>query len=312
MKNPSLSVIIPVFQNELNIQDCYNRVSSILTINKIDFELIFVNDGSTDNSYFHLIKIQKGDERVTVINLVRNFGQVAAILCGLDHSRGKCCVNISADLQDPPEMIVLMYETWRKDEKKLIIGARIKRNDSFISNLSSKIFYSLFQKYAIANMPKGGFDFFLVDREILNIVLESRESNTFLQGLLLWPGFNPHFIEYERQQRTKGKSQWHFSKKINYFIDGFVSYSFFPIRMISVFGIFFFILALLLVAILVFQRIYIGTQLPGWTSIVILILFLQSFQFIFIGVLGEYIWRNIEQNRKRPIFIVESIKKINQ
>ena len=233
-----ISIVIPVFQNELNIAPTYQALKSEFEKAALfDFEIVFVNDGSTDNSWEELLKVYNADpERVTLINFLRNFGQVPALLAGFSNATGDCVIAMSADLQDPPAVILQLIEEWDRGHK-LVVATRESRHDGYLNKLTSRLFYRLMRKFALPNMPVGGYDFFLMDRDVVKLLLQMDERNLFLQGQILWLGHRPKLILYERRKRELGKSQWSLSRKIKYFIDGFVAYSFFPIRLVSVLGI---------------------------------------------------------------------------
>lgn len=266
---PTLSIVIPVYQNELNLADTYQVLSAVLEGLPTGFtaEFVFVNDGSTDNSYAELIKIQSQSRRaVTIVDLWRNFGQVAALFAGYRAARGQTVVTISADLQDPPELILEMVKAWQRGEK-LVLAVRAGREESLFRKWTSFGFYAAMRKFAIATMPMGGFDYFLMDRQLLEMMLAINERNIFLQGQVLWPGVKPFEIPYVRRPRLKGRSQWKLSQKISYFLDGFTAYSAFPLRLAAWAGAGFCVLACLASGWLVFQRIFYGTALVGWNVI---------------------------------------------
>lgn len=306
---PALSIVIPVYQNELNLADSYQALSGVLDALPPDFaaEFVFVNDGSTDNSYAELIKIQSQSRRpVTVVDLWRNFGQVAALFAGYRAARGQTVVTISADLQDPPELILEMVKAWQRGEK-LVLAVRADREESLFRKWTSWVFYAAMRKFAIATVPVGGFDYFLMDRQLLDMMLSINERNVFLQGQVLWPGIKPFEIPYMRRPRLKGKSQWKLSRKIGYFLDGFTAYTAFPLRLATWTGAGFCVLACLISVLLVIQRIVYGTAIAGWTSLMIVILMLGGIQMLTIGILGEYLWRTLEQTRIRPMYLVRQI-----
>jgi polyisoprenyl-phosphate glycosyltransferase len=305
-----VSIVIPVFQNELNIAPTYAALKSELEkANRFDYEIVFVNDGSTDNSWLELLKVYDADpEHVTLINLLRNFGQVPAMLAGFANATGDCVVAMSADLQDPPAIVLEMLDEWERGHK-LVVATRESRNDGFINKLSSKLFYRLMRKFALPNMPLGGYDFFLIDRSIVQLLLRMDERNRFLQGQILWLGHHPKLIRYERRKRELGKSQWSLSRKIKYFIDGFVAYSFFPIRLVSVLGIGVFFVGLILSVIIAVQTILFGTRAVGWSSLMVALLTLNGLQMMMIGIMGEYLWRNFDETRKRPLYLIEHVNR---
>jgi polyisoprenyl-phosphate glycosyltransferase len=302
----ALSIVIPVYQNELSLADTYQSLNRVLDALPPDLpaEFVFVNDGSTDNSYAELMKIQAQSRRpVTVVDLWRNFGQVAALFAGYRAARGQTVVTISADLQDPPELILEMVKAWQHGEK-LVLAVRADREESWFRKWTSWVFYAAMRKFAIATMPIGGFDYFLMDRQLLDLMLSINERNVFLQGQVLWPGIKPFEITYVRRTRLKGRSQWKLSRKISYFLDGFTAYTAFPLRLATWMGAVFCVLACLISVLLVIQRFVYGTALAGWTSLMIVILMIGGIQMLTIGILGEYLWRNLEQTRVRPMYLV--------
>jgi len=305
-----ISIVIPVFQNELNIAPTYQAVKAELEkADLFEFEIVFVNDGSTDNSWQELLKVYNADpERITLINLLRNFGQVPALLAGFANATGACGIAMAADLQDPPGVILEMIEEWNRGHK-LVVATRETRRDGYMNKFSSQLFYRLMRKFAIPNMPVGGYDFFLIDRSIVHLLLQMDERNLFLQGQILWMGHPPKLIMYERRKRELGKSQWSLSRKIKYFIDGFVAYSFFPIRLVSVVGIGMFFLGIILSVIIAIQTLMFGTKSVGWSSIMVALLMLNGLQMMMIGVVGEYLWRNFDETRKRPLYLIEHIHR---
>jgi polyisoprenyl-phosphate glycosyltransferase len=303
-----ISIVIPVFQNELNIAPTYQALKSEFEKAALfDFEIVFVNDGSTDNSWEELLKVYNADpERVTLINFLRNFGQVPALLAGFSNATGDCVIAMSADLQDPPAVILEMIEEWDRGHK-LVVATREARHDGHLNKLTSQLFYRLMRKFALPNMPVGGYDFFLMDRDVVDLLLQMDERNLFLQGQILWLGHRPKLILYERRKRELGKSQWSLSRKIKYFIDGFVAYSFFPIRLVSVLGIAVFFLGIILSVIIAIQTVLFGTKSVGWSSLMVALLTLNGLQMMMIGVIGEYLWRNFDETRKRPMYLIENI-----
>ena len=305
-----VSIVIPVFQNELNIAPTYQALKSALEkASGFDYEIVFVNDGSTDNSWTELRKVYDADpERITLINLLRNFGQVPAMLAGFANATGDCIVSMSADLQDPPSLVLQMLDEWESGHK-LVVATRESRNDGFVNKLTSKMFYRLMRKFALPNMPLGGYDFFLIDRSIVELLLRMDERNRFIQGQILWLGHRPKLIMYERRKRDLGRSQWSLSRKIKYFIDGFVAYSFFPIRLVSVMGILVFFVGIILSAIIAVETILFGTRAVGWSSLMVALLTLNGLQMMMIGIMGEYLWRNFDETRKRPLYLIEHVNK---
>jgi glycosyltransferase involved in cell wall biosynthesis len=298
-----LSFVIPVFRNEGSIFLTYEKVVNLLSKLYLDAELIFVNDGSDDNSLEELISLHHKDAKVKVISFSRNFGQVPAIIAGLKEVTGEAVVVMSADLQEPIELIEEMISKWRAGNE-IVIGHRIDREDGFIANKASNIFYKL-MKYVNPKMPKGGFDFILIDRIALNILNQIDERNRFFQGDILWLGFNTAFIPYTRLKRTIGKSQWTLSKKLKYFLDGLLNTSYIPIRLMSLLGICFSCFGFLYAIIIAYHRWVNKSPFDGWAPIMILILIIGGLTMLMLGIIGEYVWRTYDETRKRPIYIIK-------
>lgn len=305
-----LSVVIPVYQDELSIQINFLALQSELqrASDIFQYEIILVNDGSRDNSLLKLEQIHSDfPHSVGVVNLTRNFGQVAAILAGLGRCTGDCAAVISSDLQDPPELIAEMFRRWREGSHT-VIGIRESREDSQFSRLTSRLFYRLMQRYALPGIPLSGFDFFLLDRAVIDRILNSPERNGFLQGQILSASGKVTQIPYTRRARQIGKSGWTVLRKLKYFVDGFVAYSFVPVRFITVLGVVAFVSAILLSIVLVLQRLFFGTEAAGWSSVMIALLMLHGIELLAIGIVGEYVWRALDQVRPRPLYVVEYFK----
>jgi dolichol-phosphate mannosyltransferase len=304
-----VSVVIPVFQNRNTIESVVKGVSDALSLhsNLIRCDFVLVNDGSTDGSWDVMEQLQRQDPaRITLINLTRTFGQIPALLAGYSHAEGDCVVSMAADLQDPPEVVWPLVDAWLGGQK-LVVASRAARNDGWMNNTIAKLGWALLRRYAVPNIPEGGFDFFLMDREICNYYVQDPEQNIFLQGRLLFYGAAPVLVPYERKRRHEGKSQTTMATKVKLFIDGFVAYSFLPLRILSLMGILLFFVAVVLSCVIAWYVLVKGSNVEGWASLVILILFLFGMQFLAIGVIGEYLWRAIEQVRRRPHYLIKSI-----
>lgn len=302
---PMFSIIIPVYLNENNLPSTIKKLQSLDKI-IIDFEIefIFIDDGSPDQSLNLLLEEQKNDRRIKIIKLSRNFGSMGAIQAGLSTASGDCIGIISADLQDPPELFKEMLERW-KTGKKIVIAVRCGREDSLYRKVSSTIYHYLLRKYAIKNYPQGGFDFVLIDRQVAYEINQIGEKNTNLFSLIFWLGFERDVILYVRQKRDKGKSAWTFSKKVKLVIDSFVSFSYVPIRMMSIVGLVVAILSFSYGTFVIFNYLINGIRVEGWSSLVVLITFLLGMIMLMLGIIGEYLWRILDETRKRPPFIID-------
>jgi polyisoprenyl-phosphate glycosyltransferase len=297
--------VIPVYYNEKNLPFLFEKLNEEIICNpKYEQEFIFVDDGSGDNSYKVLLMLREQHPNVKVIKLSRNFGSHIAILAGLSHATGDCATVISADLQDPPEIINRMYEKW-EEGNSVVLAVRSDREESFMQKTFSNTYYKLMRKYALPNMPEGGFDCFLIDKKVVEILKNIEEKNTSLMGQILWIGFKTEKIYYVRKEREIGESRWTLAKKIKLFVDSFLAFSYVPIRFMSITGFIVSILSFLAGIYLVINKFVNNVPVQGWTSSMVIILFVSGMQMIMMGVIGEYLWRNFDESRKRPVFIIE-------
>ncbi|MEZ0396706.1 MAG: glycosyltransferase family 2 protein [Anaerolineales bacterium] len=304
-----ISIVVPVYNNAASLPDLLARFQDLAAQDPANrYEFIFVDDGSFDDSYAVLQSLARREGRVRIVKLSRNFGSNAAIMAGLTQARGQAVAAIAADLQDPPELIAAMLDHWRAGAK-VVLAARRGRDDGLLSNLLSDIFYALFRRFAIPSMPKRGFDFFLLDRQVCDQVNRIQEHNVYLMGLILWLGFQPVVVHYDRQRRERryGRSMWTLRRKIKYFIDSFVAFSYFPVRAASLMGICLSVLGALYAVIILFLRLFYAIEVQGWASLMLVLLLVSGIQMLLLGILGEYLWRNLDETRKRPPFIIEEI-----
>jgi len=303
-----LSIIIPVYYNEGSLSKTHIQISQILDRIKLtDYEIIFVDDGSGDNSFLELIKIKQLDSKVKIIRLSRNFGQVAAIYAGYKSASGDCVVNLAADLQEPSELIEKMIYSFSNENYELVICKREDREEGWYRKVTSLFFYTLIKKLSFENMPLGGFDIVLMSKRIKEILLSNGEANPFWQGQVLWSGFQIKYIPYTRLKREIGKSRWTFSKKVKYLIDGMLAYSYLPLRCMTLLGIFLFVAGIAYSLYITIAYFYGDVPFKGWAPIMILILILSGIQMLMLGILGEYLWRTLDQVRNRPMFLIDKI-----
>lgn len=299
-----ISIVIAVYHNQGALIRTYEEIKSVLDkdLNEYEYEIIFVDDGSKDNSLNEIISLKECDENIKAISFTRNFGQMAAILAGLQEADGDVVINISADLQDPIDLIPKMIANW-KEGSEIVICHRIDRSDPFTAKVFSKIAYSIL-KVSIPQMPVGGFDYVLMDRKVKNVFSSIDVRHRFFQGDILWTGFRTSMIEYVRNKREIGKSQYNFNKKYKIFLDAILDASYLPIRFISLLG-----LITSMMGVLYSVFIFIGwclgdTPFQGWAPIMIIILLIGGMIMVMLGVIGEYVWRINEEVRKRPNYVV--------
>jgi dolichol-phosphate mannosyltransferase len=304
-----VSVVVPVYQNAGSLGDLFGRLRAVaaqLPGDRVEF--VFVDDGSRDGSLEVLRGLAAEDPRVRVVKLSRNFGSGPAILAGLGDARGDCMVALAADLQDPPELIPRLVEMWRQG-RKVVLATRRSRADPLTTRLLADLFYRLFRRFALPNMPRHGFDFFLLDRAVRDLIAGIQENNAYLMGLILWMGFDPGVVEYDRAARPAryGPSMWGLGRRVKHFIDSFTAFSYLPLRAASVLGVVVAVFGLLYAGLVVLLRVVHGFPVEGWASLMVAVLLLSGVQLLMIGVLGEYLWRNLEETRRRPRFVVEQV-----
>lgn len=302
-----ISIVIPVYFNEGSIEQTYGKLQKEIfgTYPDLKFEVIFIDDGSADGSFDEIMGIKNAHKNIHVIQFSRNFGQVAAIYAGYEAASGRGVLNISADLQDPASLITEMITSFIREDAPIILGQRIGRDESRYRKMTSTFFYSMMRRLSFPNMPDGGFDVALISQEVKNKLLELDESNPFWQGQILWTGYPVRFIPYTRQKREAGKSKWSFSKKIKYLLDGVLNYSYSPLRFFSLVGIISFLLGIIYSVTIVIQYILGGSPFEGWAPLMIIILLFSGLQLLVLGLIGEYLWRTLEQTKGRPKYIIK-------
>jgi dolichol-phosphate mannosyltransferase len=305
-----VSVVVPVYCNASSLPDLHERLKAIAAeVPAHGFQFVFVDDGSTDASWEILRGLAAADARVKLVKLSRNFGSNQALLAGLAHAEGDAIATLAADLQDPPELLSEMLRHWQAG-RKVVLAARRNRFDPGLTNAFADAFYALFRRFAISSMPRRGFDFFLIDRSVCELVNRIQENNTYLMGLILWMGFDPACVYYDRPARKSGygTSQWTGRKKIKYFVDSFVAFSYAPLRAASLLGLGIAALGIVYALLVIALRLTRGFEVQGWASLMVALLVLSGVQLFVTGVLGEYLWRTLDETRKRPRFIVEEVR----
>ena len=303
-----LSIVVPVYFNELNLPDTIPQLLALEPhLTGMRLELVFVDDGSEDRSLAVLREFQaQHPDRIKVLKLSRNFGSMAAVQAGLAAASGDCVGMIAADLQDPPELFIEMVGHWMRGVKA-VFAVRQSREDKLGERVFARAYYALIRRFALKDYPRGGFDFFLIDRDVVREVNRVREKNTNLMSLIFWLGYRPVLIPYVRRARTKGVSRWTTAKKIKLFVDSFVAFSYAPIRILSVTGILFALSAFLYGGFVFVSWAFAGIPVKGYAPIVILLAFTAGVQMTMLGVLGEYLWRALDEIRRRPAYVVDEV-----
>jgi dolichol-phosphate mannosyltransferase len=303
-----VSIVIPVFNNENSLPFLLEKLQNLniqLRTLELQIELIFVDDGSIDDSLSILHDYQEKIPYVRVIKLVRNYGAVNASRTGLKYVSGEVFSILAADLQDPPELIFEMCKEW-KNGHRFVICERISRSDPIISRIFARTHYFFFRKLVFPNYPRGGFDIALMDKSMLSSIISSVKSGS--APLLAFSlGYPPKILKYARPARIYGKSSWTFSKKFNFFLDLMFGYSNKPLRMISGLGVLVSFTSFMFAAIVIFNALFNNISVPGFAALAVLTSFLVGLILLMLGIIGEYIWRIYEQVNNRPASMIEYV-----
>jgi polyisoprenyl-phosphate glycosyltransferase len=307
-----LSLIIPVYKNEENLPRLLDALNSLNSRLKNDLEVVFSVDGSPDRCYEILSeKLQHVTFRSTLLLLSRNFGSFCAITAGLEAAQGEYFAALAADLQEPPELAISFLEILSSGEADIVFGSRDRRSDPFLTELSSSTFWTLFRRYIIKDMPRGGVDVFGCNALVRDRILMFREANTNLIALLFWVGYRRSYVGYERRPRQEGKSAWTWRKKLRYSINSVFNFTDIPITLLFYCGGFALALALVGMSTVLFARITGRIHVPGYTPVVLSVMFFGALTSIGLGVLGQYLWLILQNTRQRPNYIVYKTRRYN-
>ena len=301
------SVVVPVYNEEQVLERLYERLTAVLDATFERWEILFVDDGSTDRSVQVIRQLRDRDPRVRAVRLAKNVGSHLALAAGLDHASADVVVILAADLQDPPEVIPEFVARWREGYE-IVWGTRESRQDPRLRTFLARAFYALVRRSALPNIPpQGTGSFCLLDRRVVEAARQARERNRFTLGLISWLGFSQALVPYKRAGRDAGESKWSLRARVKLAVDIFVSFSYLPIRAISYFGIVVSAVAFVFSVYVVIDWAVVGTALRGWPSLMVAILFLGGVQLVTLGIIGEYVWRIAEETRARPLYVVREL-----
>lgn len=299
-----LSIVVPVYFNEDTLMDLYQDLSKKVLGKLEAYELVFVDDGSGDSSWKVMNEIKALDENVRLVKLSRNFGEHAALLAGLSVCTGDCAVTKQADLQEDSELILEMYESWKKGNK-VVLAVRRSRDESAVKVFFANRYYDLIRKYVNKNMPRGGCDCYLIDRKVIEVLERLDEKNSSLTLQVMWAGFQTEMVYFDRKDREKGKSRWTLAKKVKLVMDSMMSFSYAPIRFMTYIGMLFDVFAAVLLVSVLVEYFTKGVPITGWASLMCVILLSSGLILSMLGVLGEYLWRTLDASRTRPPYIID-------
>ena len=302
-----ISIVVPVYYNSDTLMLLYEDMKEKILEQLGDYEIVFVDDGSQDNSWEIMNQIRDMDENVKCVKLSRNFGEHAALLAGLSVCTGDCAVTKQADLQEDSEIILSMYDSWKRGNK-VVLAVRSDRDENAVKKFFASLYYKIIHKLVQDKMPEGGCDCYLIDRQVIQVLELLDEKNSSLTLQVLWAGFKTEHVYFHRRDREIGKSRWTLAKKVKLAMDSMMSFSYFPIRFMSTIGVLFALFALIMAIEVVVEKFTVGTPILGWASLMCIVLFGFGLLMLMMGILVEYVWRALDASRNRPPFLIDEIK----
>ncbi len=301
-----ISIIIPAYNEEAVLDKLFARLEKLADDNSnYNFEFLYINDGSRDNTFEILQKQAKKDDRISYVSFSRNFGKETAMLAGFDYARGDAVVNIDADLQDPPELIPEMIKLWEDGFDDVYAKRRSRAGESWLKKLTSKLYYQILQRSTTIPIQVDTGDFRLMSRRFVDALQQFRESERYTKGMYSWIGFKKKEILYDRDPRAAGNTKWNYAKLINLAIDGITSFTTAPLRVSTYCGLIVSFIAFIYILYLVFRPLFGVVNVPGYSSTLAIILFLGGIQLLSLGIIGEYIGRIFNETKSRPLYFVE-------
>jgi dolichol-phosphate mannosyltransferase len=301
----TLSVVIPIYNEEKIIPELCQRIQQAVSKITSDYELIFVNDGSRDNSLVELIKLTQADNRVYYINFSRNFGHQIAVTAGLDACTGKAVVIIDGDLQDPPELITELYTKYKEGYEVVYAKRAQRKGETWFKKTTAKLFYRILKRITSVNIPLDTGDYRLIDRKVVDCLKAMQEQNKFLRGQIAWLGFRQTSVLFNRDERKYGKTGYSFSKMLQLAMDGITSFSDKPLHFVTRLGFSISFVSFLIILYAIYSHFILKQTITGWTSLIISSMFIGGIQLISVGIIGAYISRINKNVLKRPLYIVE-------
>jgi glycosyltransferase involved in cell wall biosynthesis len=305
---PQLSIVVPVFNEEGNLQTLYNSLSSVLKGSNLSYEIIVVDDGSTDQSPKIVAELNKKDPRVKLLSFSRNFGHMVALSAGLDFATGNAVITMDADLQHPPELIPELVKRWRGGAEIVNTIRKDNKGAGIFKKTTAAFFYWLMNRLAGIKLPSSTADYRLLDRKVVEAFKSFHERARFLRGLISWVGFKQEFVDYQADKRFAGRSKYSIRRMLAFAIDGIVSFSSSPLRLSTYLGLLVALVSFLYIIYAVYIRLFTNRAIEGWASVLVAVLFIGGIQLIFLGIIGEYLARVYEEAKQRPLYIIS--KKI--
>lgn len=308
-----ISIIVPCYNEEDVLEIFYKKITEVSSEINAEFEYIFVDDGSKDKTLEILKKHRNMDERVRYISFSRNFGKESAMYAGLEAATGDYIAIMDADLQDPPDLLKEMYETLLTKEYDCVATKRkTRKGEPIIRSFFSKTFYKLINKMTSTEIVDGARDYRLMNRKMVDSILEVTEYNRFSKGIFSWVGFRTKWISYDNIERAAGKTKWNFWKLFKYSIEGITAFTTTPLVMSAVIGVLFCVLSFIMILVIIFKTLIYGDPVAGWPSTICIVLFASGIQLFCLGIMGEYLSKEYMEVKNRPIYIVRETEKDNE
>ena len=305
-----ISIVVPMYFEEEVAQECYNRITAVMNSNHYNYELVFVNDGSTDRTLEILEQLAMNDNRTKVISFARNFGHQIAVTAGIDYAKGDAIVIIDADLQDPPEVIPELVNKWLEGFDVVYAKRKKRKGETWFKLLTAKYFYKFLNYMSDIDIPKDTGDFRLIDRKVAAVFRKMTEKNRFVRGMFSWIGFTQTYIEYERDERFAGETKYPFKKMIKFASDGIIAFSSKPLKLVMTIGTASVLVSIIVLLYSILTRLFGHEVQPGWASIMVAITFFSGIQLLGLGIVGQYIARIYDESKNRPIYIVKDVYNI--
>ena len=302
---PTLSVVVPAFNEAEGIAAFHVRLRAVMDAMAEPWEAVYVDDGSTDATLAALRAMRNDDRRIGIVALSRNFGKEAATTAGLDHARGEAVVVIDADLQDPPEVIPALVAAWREGADMVYAQRRRRAGETWLKRASASLFYRLMQRVGRVQLPPDTGDFRLMSRRVVDAVAQLREHHRFMKGLFAWVGFPTRAVPYDRDPRAAGETKWNYWKLWNFALEGITSYTVMPLKIATYLGLVVAGFAAVYGGVIVVRTLLFGNPVPGYPSLMAVVLFLGGAQLMTLGIIGEYLGRVFNETKKRPLYLVD-------
>ena len=311
MKKKLLSVIVPCYNEQESLPYFYKEIKKVeKKMDYVDFEYIFVNDGSKDKTLDILRDFAKKDKKVMYVSFSRNFGKEAAMLAGLDYSKGDYVTLMDADLQDPPHLLIDMYKGITEEGFDCVGTRRVTRKgEPVIRSFFARMFYKIINKMSKVEMVDGARDFRLMTRQMVDSILSLKEYNRYSKGLFSFVGYKTKWLEYENVQRVAGSTKWSFWKLLIYAFDGIIAFSTTPLMIAALVGIIFFIVSFIMIIVIIVRTLTFGDPVSGWPSLVCIIFFVSGVQLFCLGIIGAYLSKTYLETKNRPVYIVKETEK---